>query len=364
MPARLPKRVLSAGTVGSIGLATFLVHLYHLTIERGVHSLLVGVAIPIALSTLLTGVGVWLYRSEFDDGLTPRFAAWTVIGLVVGVAFGYPVVPYEAAHGIELVDVRYLLASWVTTGALGGFVVGFYDARQRASQAALEAERAELAARERELARQNDRLEQFAGVASHDLRNPLNVAEGRLDLAREQCDSDHLDAARGALDRMETLIEDLLLLARQGRPIDEPEPVRLSTVVDRCWPMVATGGATLTVEDDVGFAADPDRLRQLLENLFRNAVEHGGDDVTVTVGALPDGFYVADDGPGIPEGEREAVFDSGYSTASEGTGFGLSIVAEIVEAHGWTVDVTDSEAGGARFEIRGVDVVDGGSTAE
>jgi signal transduction histidine kinase len=77
--------------------------------------------------------------------------------------------------------------------------------------------------------------------------------------------------------------------------------------------------------------------------------------VTVEIGPLEDGFYIADDGRGIPESEREAVFEYGYSTADDGTGFGLSIVREIAESHGWTVSVTGSEAGGARFEITGVE---------
>ena len=68
-----------------------------------------------------------------------------------------------------------------------------------------------------------------------------------------------------------------------------------------------------------------------------------------------DGFYVEDDGPGIPEGERERVFEDGYSTVEGGTGFGLNIVREIARAHGWEVRVTESAAGGARFEISGVE---------
>lgn len=93
----------------------------------------------------------------------------------------------------------------------------------------------------------------------------------------------------------------------------------------------------------------------ILANLFRNAVEHGGDDVTVRVGALAPGtgFYVADGGAGLPETARDETFEFGYSTAEDGTGFGLAIVTEIAEAHGWEIHVTDSEEGGARFEITG-----------
>jgi signal transduction histidine kinase len=64
-----------------------------------------------------------------------------------------------------------------------------------------------------------------------------------------------------------------------------------------------------------------------------------------------------DDGPGILKSERETVFDMGYSSANGGTGFGLSIVRPITEGHGWTVRATDGSAGGARFEIRGVEFV-------
>ena len=96
------------------------------------------------------------------------------------------------------------------------------------------------------------------------------------------------------------------------------------------------------------------RLRQLVENLLSNALNHGGDDVTIRVGQLPDGagFYVADDGPGIPPAGRDAIFDQGFSTTSDGTGFGLAIVKGIAEAHGWSVGVTESVDGGARFEVK------------
>jgi signal transduction histidine kinase len=121
--------------------------------------------------------------------------------------------------------------------------------------------------------------------------------------------------------------------------------------------MVENENAALVVDDTFDFAADPDRLQQLFENLFRNAVEHAGDDVTIRVGALDgDGFYIEDDGPGIPEDKREKVFDSGFTTNRDGTGFGLAIVMEIVEAHGWQISVTEGDTGGARFEVTNVEL--------
>ncbi|AZH27045.1 hybrid sensor histidine kinase/response regulator [Haloplanus aerogenes] len=236
--------------------------------------------------------------------------------------------------------------------------------------------------RRKELERQKERLEEFASIVSHDLRNPLNVAQSRVKLAQRDDDCSHLDVAIRAHDRMEALIEDLLTLARGGDALDDVESVDLADLVDRCWANIETAGATLVVDTDRRMWADRSRLRQLVENLLRNSVEHGStssrtksddsaehgmdDDestVTVSVGALDDGFYVADDGPGIPPNERDVVFDAGYSTERDGTGFGLRIVEQVAEAHGWTVGVTDSDAGGARFEVRGVEFDDDDSTA-
>ncbi len=210
----------------------------------------------------------------------------------------------------------------------------------------------------RQIERQNERLGQLAGVISHDLRNPLNVASGRLEMARKQRDSENLAAVAESLDRMRRLIENLLTLAQEGLDIGDPGPVSLATLAERAWSTVETGDAELRVADDLLFMADADRLRQALENLFRNAVEHGGD-VTVTVGPCEDddGFYIADDGPGIPPEERQRVLEFGESD-SDGSGLGLAIIDTIAEAHGWSLTITDAEGGGARFEFVGVEPVE------
>jgi len=214
--------------------------------------------------------------------------------------------------------------------------------------------------REQALTQERDRLDEFASVVSHDLRNPLNVAQGRLEFVREECDSEHLDAIATALHRIERITEDVLWLAREGRDIGALAPVDLDEAVDEAWTLVTdgAGGAELHHAADDGplptVEADDDRLYQLLENLFRNAIEHGGEDVVVTVGTVEDGFYVEDDGPGVPEAERDDIFDAGYSTKEAGTGFGLNIVEQIAEAHGWEIAVADGADGGARFEISGV----------
>ncbi|MDR5656391.1 ATP-binding protein [Halodesulfurarchaeum sp. HSR-GB] len=201
----------------------------------------------------------------------------------------------------------------------------------------------------------NEQLELFASVVSHDLRNPLNVASGRLELAMDDCDSKHLETIEDAHRRMERLIADLLVLARQGETVADPEPVALADLVNGCWRNVDTEAATLVADVDRTIRADASRVKQIFENLFRNAVEQGSGEVTVTAGGLGGGFYVEDDGPGIPKSEREVVFEAGYSTREGGSGFGLNIVKEIVEAHDWEIQVTEGSTGGARFEITGIE---------
>ncbi|GGL66798.1 ATP-binding protein [Halocalculus aciditolerans] len=241
--------------------------------------------------------------------------------------------------------------------------------------------------REELLAKQNERLETFAGMLAHDLRNPLTLAIGYLDAAREDGDAEHFDTVETALCRIEELLDEAVTLAHHGETVIDPDTCDLSTVAETAWTHVDTDDATLSADTGLTVDADESRLTELFENLFRNAVEHGspsshsqarenavehgspssrarGDDVddagarggsvAVRVGDLAngEGFFVADDGPGVPAADREDLFEIGYTTADDGTGFGLAIVRQIVDAHGWTVTVTDSESGGARFEFR------------
>ena len=204
--------------------------------------------------------------------------------------------------------------------------------------------------RERKLQQQNNRIEKFASAVSHDLRNPLSVAQSRLELFADTGDSEHLTDAMEAHERMEDIIDETLTIAREGELVEETTAVSLETVARQCWRNVETASGTLTVAADAEMQANPEKVRHIFENLFRNAVEHAGEAVTVEVGPTESGFYVADDGPGIEPAAREQVFEYGYTTSS-GSGFGLSIVETITDAHGWDVTITESDAGGARFEF-------------
>ncbi|THE65649.1 GAF domain-containing protein [Salinadaptatus halalkaliphilus] len=227
--------------------------------------------------------------------------------------------------------------------------------------------------RRQELSRQNDRLERFTSVVSHDLRNPLNVLTGYAELIEETGDPSHVEDVLASATRMETMIEDLLTLARNGTELDEREPIDLQELVTDAWAGVDTTGGKLETRSLPTIEGDSGRLQQVFENLFRNSIEHGADAhgstrgnsqsdesasqdenddgvVTVRVAGTPDGFVVEDDGPGIPPDDREMVFQEGY-TDSDGTGLGLSIVDAIATAHGWTVTVDEGDLGGARFRF-------------
>jgi signal transduction histidine kinase len=207
-------------------------------------------------------------------------------------------------------------------------------------------------------------VNRIASVISHDLRNPLDVAKAHLRAARETGDDDHFDQVEAAHDRMEQIIRDVLTLARGRGALDIATGVDIGAVATDAWATVDTEHASLTVADEMPVTeADPDRLRRLFENLFRNSIEHAhttddprdaSEAVEVRVGRIDEGFYVADDGPGIPAAEREHVFDPGYSSVETGggTGLGLTIVRQVAEAHGWTVSLTTGPLGGARFEFR------------
>lgn len=217
---------------------------------------------------------------------------------------------------------------------------------------------------ERRLERQNDRLEEFASIVGHDLRNPLNVIDGRLELLRETDDESHIDHMESAIDRIDELLSDLLRLAQEGKAVDDVRPVSIDGVAVEAWRSVETTGGRLVLAENLGTVeADRGRLRQAFENLFRNAIDHGIDGgvdpeasdealLTVTVEPLGNGFAVRDDGAGIDADAANDVFTRGFTTCPDGTGFGLSIVERIVDAHGWQIYVDTDYEDGARFVVQ------------
>ena len=243
-----------------------------------------------------------------------------------------------------------------TEGDLEGIVTVSREITERKHrEQEVDETQAELEQSNGKLRWQNRRLDRFASVVSHDLQNPLSVANGRLILAREDCDNEHLDAIEKSLNRMASMIDELQTLLVTQHHVEETTPVSIAQRAKTAWETTDTGESNLVVliDRDIQYEVNPGVLDHIFENLFRNAVVHNQTPVTVTVSELEErpGFSVADDGTGIPSTHLDTVLEHGYTTEVEGTGFGLGIVSEFVEAHGWELAITQSEAGGARFEI-------------
>ncbi|WP_137286289.1 MEDS domain-containing protein [Halorussus salinisoli] len=209
---------------------------------------------------------------------------------------------------------------------------------------------------QQKLKEQNERLESFASMLAHELRNPVTIGQIYSQQLPGESSSEAVDYVTEAFDRIEDMIDVMLVLARGRKAVGEEKPIELSDVAQEAWEDIDAADAELEVELDQTIRADETYIRHLFYNLLDNAVEHGGDGVTVTVGELSDGFYVADDGVGISVEEGDSVFDEGYTTAADsgGTGLGLAFVQKLAEVYEWDCAVTESATDGARFEFRSI----------
>ncbi|WP_049890892.1 GAF domain-containing protein [Natrinema versiforme] len=228
--------------------------------------------------------------------------------------------------------------------------------------------------REREAAAAEARLETIADLVDEDVRTPLNVARGYLELAAETGDQEHFAEVDDAQERLRELVDQLVAIARRDDVLVETEPVAVHDVARRAWVAVDTGDARLVTRaaNDRVLEADKARLRELFEHLLQAVVEDagsddfgtgpgandaGGDAPIVTVGATDDGFYVArhsTDGDAATDDDGlETNPVPGRLAAADGTGFGLGTVERIADAHGWSVGVAEDDDRVA-FAFRGV----------
>jgi signal transduction histidine kinase len=308
-----------------------------------------GIVTSVPFVVGLIYAGYWLSGSELPPDQYGRVSRWWIGGVVVTVLL-ITVINAQVQSLSALLFVGTVRWSAAIGGGVG-LTIGVIQA-----QAVVQGKEAERARRHKQqIELERDQLDEFAKIVSHDLQNPLHIAKGNLELLREECDSPQLETIATAHDRMATITETTLKLARAGQEIDDLEPVAVSAVIERAWEMVESPDATLRVEEAPTIHADETWLQTLLENLFQNAIKHGGDGVTVSFDTVANGFHVSDTGPGIREADHEAIFDPGCSTAEDGPGFGLRIVEKIIEAHGWQMTVTESDQGGARFEVTSVE---------
>jgi len=280
-----------------------------------------------------------------------------VVGLVIGRSTVVPLVHLrEQIREIESgsLDVDLETTREDEIGRLFGAFENMRDALEQQFQDARQA-RHEAESSRQEMERQNRRLDQFASTLSHDLRNPLAVARGHVELLRTKLTdsqpelTEHVEKIDGAHDRIDSIIGDVLTLTRKGESVEESDRFELEDAAREAWRNIDSKDATLEIENSISIEGDRSRLLRAFENLFRNSIDHVGPEVTVTVGLTEDGFYIEDDGPGIPDEEMDSIFEYGHTTSEDGTGLGLSIVKTIAEAHGWSVWIDGTSGRGARF---------------
>ncbi|MFC7237460.1 GAF domain-containing protein [Saliphagus sp. GCM10025317] len=211
-----------------------------------------------------------------------------------------------------------------------------------------------------ELQELNTRLEKFASMLAHELRNPVTIGQIYAQHLPEEAAPKAVENVVESFDRIENMIDVMLVLTRRGDAVGERAPVSLAEMARDVWEDVETREASLTVDVDLVIEADEVYVRHLFRNLFENAIRHGGSDVVIEVGTVAGGFYVADDGNGIPPEDRKLVFEPGFTTTADtdGTGLGLAFVDRLAGIYDWDLQLTESDAGGAQFEFRNVAVSD------
>lgn len=224
----------------------------------------------------------------------------------------------------------------------------------------------ELKRKEKELQRQKGQLEQFNSVLTHDLRNPLNIIDGYTEQIKTEQNTGQVEAIERSVSRIRTIIDDTLSFYQESEDVEEYETVAIDIIANKAWEHVDTGDSDLRIEDKFTLECSSERIIRLFENLYRNAVEHNEEPITVEIGTYSavgtstreswDGFYIADSGTGIDEDQREEVFEFGETSSRDGTGLGLAIVERVADAHGWDINLMDSTDGGAKFAFIGVDM--------
>lgn len=208
----------------------------------------------------------------------------------------------------------------------------------------------------RRLETHNRLLERLADVLSHDLKTPISTAAKIVTVLRSDLEEpservdQSLDHLKEVLGDLHAFADNIPALARQSTSVEDPTECSLETVARSAWNAVDTGSLEIQSEGDRSLEGDPDRLRRAFQNLYENVSVHATGATTVTVGPTSEGIFVADDGSGIDPVCADDLFEIGTTTGA-GSGLGLAIVRSIVNAHGWSITVSESERGGTRFDI-------------
>ena len=304
----------------------------------------------------LLGGGVYLSRSTLSGDQQHRVLKWSVAG-AVGFLLVNSVLMLTMSPANLLIAVGW--GRWsLSIGAGGGFLVGYYEAR--AVQRAVRAERASVQARESEERR--EMLDYLNSLLRHEVLNTAAVISGYAELLKQQSSDDdpayeYLDIIDRQATELTGTTKDVRLLLQSLEEGTDLAPVNLTDVlaeeVDNLNDRYRNVEIDAKIPDDVYVTAD-ELLPRIFSNLLNNAVEHNESEqprVSLSVSTTPDTVEVrvADNGAGIPETERDVLFET--ATAKTDHGIGLTIVARLVDRYGGNVELSETGSDGSVFAV-------------
>ena len=348
------RRAIGAGTIGGLGASGLVIHitLGLKELQQDVLTAIFGVLVPVLLSILLVAAGYWLVvNNEMPDEYIIRSAAWCLLGTVVLSASGVLIILYQQANGVTLVNRFFLVSNSGTWGATIGVLLGIYDIRIQVSAETV--------------TEQKERFEFLNQILRHEILNNMNLILAkaqRLEADIDPAASDDLDTIREHGHDIVSLIQRVRILTKPElrETEDYSEAVDLEELLDRQLGQAQSAyrDATFEVEGEIPSAvrvrAD-DLLEEVVHNLLHNGIRHNDKDHPhVRLAVQENGemvrIRIGDNGPGVPDSEKEEVFERGKkSDQSQGGGLGLYIVDMLVRSYGGDIWVEDSDLGGAEF---------------
>lgn len=330
---------LLAGTLGY-----FAYHQYHL---RGPLWLM---AVALFIVTVLSGGLVYgsysIAGEEFSPDMRWRATLWCLGGTVGALSMTFWSIFYQHAVGVTIGDPLFVLFVSGGIGANAGLLVGVYDVRLRR--------------RQRELERARDGLRFLNRSLRHNVLNSINVIDGYADRLAEHCDSEsasrYVGTIRERAERITTLVRNTRVLVRRIGDHRRIEPTCathvLETEIERLRSVSPDAEITAELEDDVYVRGD-ELLASVFENVLTNVIEHAREgtprlEISLTSKDGTATVRVADEGPGIPDDEKETVFEPGtYGDA----GLGLYLVDALVTDYGGDVRLEDNDPQGTVVTI-------------
>lgn len=315
-----------------------------------------GVLTSLPFAATLTVGAYWLPTSSIAEDRYPDIAVWSLAGLVF---FG----SFFAVLGNTWFGGDYLsqlgMVRWGTAvGAGGGFVLGTLNARR--IDRAVDAERATV--RAEEARRQQQLLEYLNAVLRHEVLNTANVVSGYAELVGEELEDEDLREQIGVIERqteeLEAVITDVRVLLSAVEDGEDLEPIHLPDTLAEEVRKLRDRHDTVAIETDLPdtvYVRGDDMLHRIFSNLLANAVEHNrSDPPRVAVAATTEddtvAVTVADNGPGIPEGMQEGLFDPVPDMDAD-HGLGMTIVTRLVDRYDGAIELTDTGEDGTTFTV-------------